>query len=378
MSLAGRSTARSPKAMLAMSATALISRIDEALPWWSSRKPGFGGGDPSDMSILLSHERVKTADRIGPLELRRNFSGELGSGGFEPSRTSASGTSTPRWRVLRRRHCQLHYTSSKVDITSSAWILGVWRSQPVPKVISEVAVQVFEPVSGETDEWGYNSGNTYRPGAPLHTDVRGRTCVRRSRCPSGTWCRMALSPWATCVGGTCLSAALFSSYVAARIMWTTLRDATRPRWRGRGVRGVDAKGARMVRRDDPLLPGGGRALLRWTDERVRSRPRLPSQCRVRACDGDLLDVRLRKGAAHTAAGGLAALTSPGPADPALARTRTVAERRLGAPLWGQVIRSLVRVSRIARNRAPRRGLVTHPPRPGRHQMKKTALIVHFA
>ena len=36
-------------------------------------------------------------------------------------------------------------------------------------------VQVFDPVSGETDEWEYNSGNTYRSGAPLYTDVRGRT-----------------------------------------------------------------------------------------------------------------------------------------------------------------------------------------------------------
>ena len=36
-------------------------------------------------------------------------------------------------------------------------------------------VQVFDPVSGETDEWEYNSGNTYRSGAPLYTDVRGQT-----------------------------------------------------------------------------------------------------------------------------------------------------------------------------------------------------------
>ena len=41
-------------------------------------------------------------------------------------------------------------------------------------------VQVFDPASGETDEWGYNSGNTYRPGAPLHTDVRGRTFLLTS------------------------------------------------------------------------------------------------------------------------------------------------------------------------------------------------------
>ena len=27
----------------------------------------------------------------------------------------------PRWRTLRRRRCKLHYTSWKVDITSSAW-----------------------------------------------------------------------------------------------------------------------------------------------------------------------------------------------------------------------------------------------------------------
>ena len=36
-------------------------------------------------------------------------------------------------------------------------------------------VQVFEPGSEATDEWEYNSGNTYRPGAPLYTDLRGRT-----------------------------------------------------------------------------------------------------------------------------------------------------------------------------------------------------------
>ena len=41
-------------------------------------------------------------------------------------------------------------------------------------------VQVFDPASGETDEWAYNSGNTYRAGAPLHTDVRGRTFLLTS------------------------------------------------------------------------------------------------------------------------------------------------------------------------------------------------------
>ena len=41
-------------------------------------------------------------------------------------------------------------------------------------------VQVFDPASGETDEWAYNSGNTYRSGAPLHTDVRGRTFLLTS------------------------------------------------------------------------------------------------------------------------------------------------------------------------------------------------------
>ena len=41
-------------------------------------------------------------------------------------------------------------------------------------------VQVFDHASGETDEWGYNSGNTYRRGAPLHTDVRGRTFLLTS------------------------------------------------------------------------------------------------------------------------------------------------------------------------------------------------------
>ena len=41
-------------------------------------------------------------------------------------------------------------------------------------------VQVFDPVSGDTDEWEYNSGNTYRPGAPLYTDLRGRTFLLTS------------------------------------------------------------------------------------------------------------------------------------------------------------------------------------------------------
>lgn len=41
-------------------------------------------------------------------------------------------------------------------------------------------VQVFDPASGETDEWPYNSGNTYRPGAPMPTDVRGRTFLLTS------------------------------------------------------------------------------------------------------------------------------------------------------------------------------------------------------
>lgn len=36
-------------------------------------------------------------------------------------------------------------------------------------------VQVFDPDTGATDEWEYNSGNHYRAGAPLYTDVRGRT-----------------------------------------------------------------------------------------------------------------------------------------------------------------------------------------------------------
>ena len=41
-------------------------------------------------------------------------------------------------------------------------------------------VQVFARASGgrasgETEEWEYNSRNSYRPGAPLYTDVRGRT-----------------------------------------------------------------------------------------------------------------------------------------------------------------------------------------------------------
>ncbi len=41
-------------------------------------------------------------------------------------------------------------------------------------------VQVFDPESGETDEWEYNSGNTYRAGSPLYTDVRGRTFLLTS------------------------------------------------------------------------------------------------------------------------------------------------------------------------------------------------------
>lgn len=45
-------------------------------------------------------------------------------------------------------------------------------------------VQVFDRASGETDEWEYNSGNTYRAGAPLYTDVRGRTFLL-TRGPSG-------------------------------------------------------------------------------------------------------------------------------------------------------------------------------------------------
>ena len=41
-------------------------------------------------------------------------------------------------------------------------------------------VQVFDPASGATEEWPYNSGNTYRPGAALPTDVRGRTFLLTS------------------------------------------------------------------------------------------------------------------------------------------------------------------------------------------------------
>ena len=41
-------------------------------------------------------------------------------------------------------------------------------------------VQVFDLASGGTEEWVYNSGNTYRAGAPLHTDVRGRTFLLTS------------------------------------------------------------------------------------------------------------------------------------------------------------------------------------------------------
>ena len=42
-------------------------------------------------------------------------------------------------------------------------------------------VQVFDPASGGTEEWEYNSGNYYRPGAPLYTDVRGRTFLYQSK-----------------------------------------------------------------------------------------------------------------------------------------------------------------------------------------------------
>ena len=41
-------------------------------------------------------------------------------------------------------------------------------------------VQLFDPVTGETEEWEYNSGNHYRAGAPLYTDVRGRTFLLTS------------------------------------------------------------------------------------------------------------------------------------------------------------------------------------------------------
>lgn len=41
-------------------------------------------------------------------------------------------------------------------------------------------VQVFDPASGGTEEWPYNSGNTYRPGAALPTDVHGRTFLLTS------------------------------------------------------------------------------------------------------------------------------------------------------------------------------------------------------
>ncbi len=41
-------------------------------------------------------------------------------------------------------------------------------------------VQVFDPATGETDEWEYNSGNAYRAGLPLYTDVRGRTFLLTS------------------------------------------------------------------------------------------------------------------------------------------------------------------------------------------------------
>ncbi len=36
-------------------------------------------------------------------------------------------------------------------------------------------VQVFDRAAGRTEEWEYNSGNSYRQGAPLYTDVLGRT-----------------------------------------------------------------------------------------------------------------------------------------------------------------------------------------------------------
>lgn len=41
-------------------------------------------------------------------------------------------------------------------------------------------VQVFDPASGGTEEWPYNSGNTYRPGHGLPTDTRGRTYLLTS------------------------------------------------------------------------------------------------------------------------------------------------------------------------------------------------------
>ena len=54
-------------------------------------------------------------------------------------------------------------------------------------------VQVFDAASGETEEWEYNSGNTYRPGAPLYTDVAGRTFLL-TRGPSGDDIVIVLGP----------------------------------------------------------------------------------------------------------------------------------------------------------------------------------------
>ena len=54
-------------------------------------------------------------------------------------------------------------------------------------------VQVFDPASGETEEWEYNSGNYYRPGAPLYTDVRGRSFLLTSD-PSGNDIIILLDP----------------------------------------------------------------------------------------------------------------------------------------------------------------------------------------
>ena len=41
-------------------------------------------------------------------------------------------------------------------------------------------VQVFDLETGDTDEWEYNSGNAYRAGSPLYTDVSGRTFLLTS------------------------------------------------------------------------------------------------------------------------------------------------------------------------------------------------------
>lgn len=57
-------------------------------------------------------------------------------------------------------------------------------------------VQVFDRVSGETEEWDYNSGNHYRPGAPLYTDARGRTFLLTSD-PSGDDIVIILGPGGT-------------------------------------------------------------------------------------------------------------------------------------------------------------------------------------